>query len=373
MSMDTLKATFFAECEELVEAMTEGLSQIASDDWDTETVNAIFRAVHSIKGAAGAFGFEKLVEFAHKFETVLDRIRNNELAIDADVLRIITRASDILAELVELAQVDPNETPTAYDPVLSELANHTDTGEAAAAPEDLFAPVAFAPLALVIEESADEFTVKFSPTAAFYRNGHEPERIFAALGNNLGVTCEPSQIPALDALDPDQSYLSWSLDVRDMTKSQIEQVFEYAEGLASIEIMEKDEPERVEPPNPVEKALAVPTPKASGPRPASTQTLRIDPERVDRLINTVGELIINQAVIAQKIAAGDKHPDTEVASALDDYRYLAREIQEAVMSIRAQPVKSLFQRMARVVREAGVNGGAILGHGSDGIVLSRAA
>ncbi|MCI5042143.1 MAG: Hpt domain-containing protein, partial [Donghicola eburneus] len=107
MSMDALKATFFAECEELVEAMTEGLQQIADDDWDSETVNAIFRAVHSIKGSAGAFGFESLVAFAHRYETVLDKIRSNTLGIDADVLRVITRASDVLAELVELAQVEP--------------------------------------------------------------------------------------------------------------------------------------------------------------------------------------------------------------------------------------------------------------------------
>lgn len=353
MSMDTLKATFFAECEELVEAMTEGLSQIASDDWDSETVNAIFRAVHSIKGAAGAFGFEKLVEFAHKFETVLDRIRNNELTIDADVLRIITRASDVLAELVELAQVDPNETPAAYDPVLSELANHANSGETAASSEDLFAPVAFAPLALVIEESVAEVTVKFAPTAAFYRNGHEPERIFASLGDTVQVTCDTSRIPDLAELDPDQSYLVWSIDVHGKTRTEIEKAFEYVDGLASIEFLEEEEPAESEPPKAVEKPAPPPAPKSAAPRPASTQTLRIDPERVDRLINTVGELIINQAVIAQKISAGDRGPDTEVASALDDYRYLAREIQEAVMSIRAQPVKSLFQRMARVVREAG--------------------
>ena len=85
MSMDALKATFFAECEELVEAMTEGLQQIAEDDWDSETVNAIFRAVHSIKGSAGAFGFETLDAFAHRYETVLDKIRSNMLGIDADV------------------------------------------------------------------------------------------------------------------------------------------------------------------------------------------------------------------------------------------------------------------------------------------------
>ena len=94
------------------------------------------------------------------------------------------------------------------------------------------------------------------------------------------------------------------------------------------------------------------TQNQSKPKTASAPTLRVDPERVDRLINTVGELIINQAVIAQKLHASGMAVNSDLDAELDDYRYLAREIQEGVMAIRAQPVKPLFQRMGRVVREA---------------------
>lgn len=355
MSMDALKATFFAECEELVEAMTEGLQQIAGDDWDSETVNAIFRAVHSIKGSAGAFGFETLVAFAHRYETVLDKIRSNTLGIDADVLRVITRASDVLAELVELAQVEPDAKPAAYDPVMTDLNGYIETAVEPEPEEDLFAPVAFAALPLGLDEPED-VRIEFAPDASFYRNGHEPERIFTALGPDVSTVCDADTVPLLSDFNVDTGYLVWSLEIKGKTESEVAEAFEYAKGLGRIDYLSDDPPTPVTPVP--EIAVEVPAPpstqaKPAKARPASAQTLRIDPERVDRLINTVGELIINQAVIAQKIEGDGTPVDPEVASALDDYRYLAREIQEAVMSIRAQPVKSLFQRMARVVREAG--------------------
>lgn len=357
MSMDTLKATFFAECEELVEAMAEGLNQIASDEWDTETVNAIFRAVHSIKGAAGAFGLERLVTFAHRFETVLDRIRSNDLSIDADVLRVITRSSDILAELVDLAQSDAEATPAAYDALLQELSRFTNSAEAEAPDEDIFAPLAFAPMPLLLAED-QSFTVRIFPDAAFYRNGHEPERVIAALGELVEVKCKYDAVPLLQEFDLDQGYLEWSTSISGLSRAEIDDALAYVQGLGQIGIQEEVPalPELAPTsdliPEPKE-ARTEPRPAPAAPRQASTQTLRVDPERVDRLINTVGELIINQAVIAQKIEVSGRAPDGDVSAALDDYRYLAREIQEAVMSIRAQPVKSLFQRMARVVREAG--------------------
>ncbi|WP_228028485.1 chemotaxis protein CheA [Donghicola mangrovi] len=358
MSMDTLKATFFAECEELVEAMAEGLNQIASDDWDTETVNAIFRAVHSIKGAAGAFGLEKLVAFAHRFETVLDRIRSNELNIDTDVLRVITRSSDVLAELVELAQSDAEATPSAYDALLQDLSKFTGAAEVPVAEEAFFAPLAFAPMPLLLDENKT-ICVRIFPDAAFYRNGHEPERVIGALGEEISVLCDFDAVPLLDGFDLDHGYLNWTVEVSDTPREQIEAALTYVQGLGQIGIHE-DPPVLPDLPlasqiveQEVVQSAPEPRPASSSPRQASAQTLRVDPERVDRLINTVGELIINQAVIAQKIEASGRGPDGDVSAALDDYRYLAREIQEAVMSIRAQPVKSLFQRMARVVREAG--------------------
>jgi two-component system chemotaxis sensor kinase CheA len=387
---DSLKATFFAECEDLLEALSSGLAVVSEGAHDAETVNAIFRAVHSIKGAAGAFALTDLVNFAHRFETVLDRIRSGTIEIDAEVLRIITRSSDVLADLVEAAQSESGAIPEAMDGLVQSL---TDLGEApaaggaAAADAFAFEPVAFAPICLDLPAAERVFHVAFTPHRALYENGHEPARLFAALAE-LGaveVRCDTSRLPELDRLDPAESYLSWTIVLRgDIAEGRILQVFSFVEGLCDLTVDLVDEGVPHEPPAllvhesdgtdkggahmaPVDTPAPAAGPVGAAPggapkaaRPATpgqpaaapAATLRVDPERVDKLINTVGELIINHAVITQKVIASGIPQNSDLMADLDDYRHLAREIQEGVMAIRAQPVKPLFQRMARIVREA---------------------
>ncbi|WP_068302623.1 chemotaxis protein CheA [Pararhodobacter sp. CCB-MM2] len=398
MSNDTLRETFFAECEELIESLTEGLDIVASGDWDKETINAIFRAVHSIKGAAGAFGYNDLVTFTHAYETVLDLIRSDKLEISAEILRLITRSSDALAELVDTTRQEGSASLEPLADLIAELESVASAAKAESPPEPEFT---FAPLAVMqidpieLDKPAGPsgFTIRFKPHASFYLNGHEPRRYFTALEplGELEIDCDATAVPTLDAFDFDAAYLSWTLTLTGETdEDSIRTVFSFAMGLCDLDITpleaEDDsdagipdfiastgiglgEPE-VEPvvlpvtaakpePAPVaakaepeaEKTNAPKAAKSSG-NPVAT-TLRVDPDRVDRLINSVGELIINHAVISQKLESCGLGNDSEIMAALDDYRYLAREIQEGVMSIRAQPVKALFQRMGRVVREAG--------------------
>jgi len=387
MSNETLRDTFFAECEELIESLTEGLDAVASGAWDSETINAIFRAVHSIKGAAGAFGFTDLVTFAHAYETVLDLIRSDKLEIAPEILRLITRSSDALAELVDTTR---EQGAASLDPVrdlIAELEANAAGAKEGAAPEPEFtwAPLALLPIEVEEPESTG-FRIRFAPTAAFYANGHEPVRFLSALDGlgALSVACDGTSVPALDAFDFDAAYLVWTLVLEGPAEERaIRDVFTFAEGLCTLDIepltaplpdeaapdLSLFEPAEIEPdPAPlfiartapaepaarVDPAPTVPRPMApKGPAAPMQTTLRVDPDRVDRLINSVGELIINHAVISQKLESCGLGTDSEIMAALDDYRYLAREIQEAVMSIRAQPVKALFQRMGRVVREAG--------------------
>src|SRR5580658_1395211 len=102
--MEAIKATFFQECEELLADLEAGLLALEGGDTDPETVNAVFRAVHSVKGGAGAFGLEQLVRFAHVFETTLDQLRARELEQTPHTLKVMLRAADLLADLVQAAQ-----------------------------------------------------------------------------------------------------------------------------------------------------------------------------------------------------------------------------------------------------------------------------
>src|ERR1700761_2965811 len=104
MDMNEIKEIFFQECEEQLAELESGLLKLNDGDRDMETVNAVFRAVHSIKGGAGAFGLEDLVAFAHVFETTLDCVRSGKLEPNQDVLKVMLKAADVLADLTNVAR-----------------------------------------------------------------------------------------------------------------------------------------------------------------------------------------------------------------------------------------------------------------------------
>lgn len=372
---------FFEECEDLLAALTDGLSDMRGGQTDSETVNAVFRAVHSIKGAAGAFSMDELVGFAHKFETVLDDLRSEKLAADDDLLRVLQRAGDILSNLVDDAQAERPAERDKVDPVLDELQSFL--GAEAEAEEDFV----FDALSLDFGGPAITATycVQFTGTAALYASGNDPLMLLRALQEigPITVSCNRDGLPdSLDTLDVEGGYLQWAVTISDqMNDQRIREAFEFVDDLCDLKICDiediedgldaeagetpvgaEDQPdEQISAQTIVSPANATPEAADIAAKPAAKQdrtvkkatgTLRVDPERVDRLINAVGELIINQSVISQRIEEAALPSSSDIFSDLDDYKLLAREIQEGVMAIRAQPVKPLFQRMLRIAREA---------------------
>ncbi|ATG45528.1 chemotaxis protein CheA (plasmid) [Phaeobacter sp. BS52] len=387
----SIQDTFFEECEELLEAMDEGLTAIEGGDHDPEVVNAVFRAVHSIKGGAGAFGLDELVAFAHKFETVFDEVRANRLQLDTKLIQLLLRCSDHLSDLVATSRDGGSVDEAHNDVLVSALEEYIDEEEE----EVVFQPMGLGgafEMAPIEVEKERVYTIRFHPLKDMYGTGNEPYFLFQTLADlgTLEVSLDESELPGFDALDTDESYLTWALTLTTTeSKSAIESVFEFVEGLCELSIdsdMDEEddanalaaleaafgaapeeggdqvtapfeppvsapEPEAVE--APVAAKAAAPKAEAAkseqrGPNP----TLRVDLERVDRLINAVGELIINHSMLAQQIANLDVADLRDVETELEGFKNLARDIQEGVMSIRAQPVKPLFQRMARIVREA---------------------
>ena len=422
--MEEIRETFFQECEELLEELEAGLITLEEGAGDGETVNAMFRAVHSIKGGAGAFGLDDLVRFAHRFETTLDEVRSERLEATEPVVKVFLRASDQLADLVAASrQGDACDTDGA-NAIISEL--EALVGEEGAAPEPVAQEPAaepsedeadFMPLSLDMDldldddGSADEshgVVIQFKPRRELYQNGNETSRLFRSLEEfgEIEVECDDSTLPGLEQLDPEEAYLSWTVKVATSEdKDEIESVFEFVEEDCDIEIsadgesgvigldiddidMEADEEAVVadadveesdtrvtvnEAPDgepgasaEVEQPPADPNvakeesneaskpdaePSKTPARAAPKATVRVDLERVDRLINLVGELVVNQAMLTQSVIEAGVSPNSAAGAELEDLKQLTREIQESVMAIRAQPVKSLFQRMSRIVRE----------------------
>ena len=431
--LEAIKVTFFQECEELLADLEGGLLAMQDGNDDGDTVNAVFRAVHSIKGGAGAFGLEPLVRFAHVFETLLDALRSNEIPGTADLTAVLLRASDVLADHVNAARGLGTVDMAASAAMAAELKIWTDpnAAPASAAPVDDApryvdaAPIAigadddgmdeddlgfdFQPMTISLDAQAEDaavlddnvWTVSIRPKSDLYRKANETGLLLREL-SRLGpvqATLDDSALPALEFLDPEAAYVTWSVRVEtDQGEEAIREVFEFVDGDCELEITRGEAPvadtlaallETIAPaPEPVAEALieveaeieapAAPAPVDVAPAPVSApppakppvaanapaakpaqidvpgpgqSVIRVDPERIDHLIDLVGELVINQAMLAQRVGEYGIAPSSNLAMGLDELEQLTRQIQDSVMAIRAQPVKSVFQRMPRLVRE----------------------
>jgi len=374
----SIRDTFFEECEDLLEALSEGLAAMAGGARDTETVNAVFRAVHSVKGGAGAFALTELVAFAHRFETVLDAIRSGILDVTPEVMHTMQRSADHLADLVEAARNEDVLAPDVSEVFLANLdlclgaePEPFDSGDT---------PFDFAAIPLDFGDDPAPsgpggYVIRFRPQPRLYQNGHDPCLLMEAL-HALG-TCEVvldlSALPDWDGPDAMVPGLGWTIHLETQeSETVLHEVFDFVEGLCELDISPLEHAPAPEDPPSLVTALPAPAPGPETPPPAASAapkqdpapggdaaeargpkpTLRVDLDRVDRLINSVGELIINQAMIAQRLQDMALASDDDVSLHVEDYRLLARDIQEAVMAIRAQPVKPLFQRMSRILREA---------------------
>ena len=439
-AFEAIKATFFQECAELLADLEAKLLVLESGQTDLETINAVFRAVHSVKGGAGAFGLEALVRFAHVFETLMDELRAGRKECDDVTVRTLLRASDVLADHIAAAQgliPEVDEARSAGLVAEMEVLTHGEAltpGAAVEEEEDDFGfvplTVGLAPLPSLELPSLDlpplaapaagptGWRVVFRPHSAMYAHANETGLLLRELGR-LGpveVSLDDSAVPMLDALVADESHLIWTLDLTaDVPESAVREVFDFVEsdcdlsitplggaasadlpdlsGLPELPTLSDTAPEGgvdiaallaaaavpAETPAPVVEAAplaaapalaptapAAPAPAAPAAPPAAVPaaaatptavapvTIRVDLDRVDRLINVVGELVIQQAMLAQRVAeSGMAARSSAVMMGLEDLELLTREIQDSVMAIRAQPVKSVFQRMPRLVREVG--------------------
>ncbi|MEM8740961.1 MAG: chemotaxis protein CheA [Pseudomonadota bacterium] len=385
------QAIFFNECAELLVDLQDRLDELTDGSGDEETVNAAFRAVHSIKGGAAAFGFSELIAFAHVFETVMDQIRSGSLAIGADVCALLQRAGDVIAILVEHARDGGDLPGERVERVLGELREMggLEAPEPAAASAGAPAPEPEAEL-----PESFSFGLAVTPADGFMRAGHDPLKMIRALKplGLVGATA-PEAIPAPADFGLDEGGLTWHLtfesEVPPETLLESLEIYTHIAEFAVIR-EEGDEPppdagsagsgdagghggsdapagaskaaapapgaEPAAAAKPEEKAAAPVAAKrdsggAAAEKPRMQKSLRVELTRIDRLVNLVGEIVITQAVLAQKLSEIDTAGDLELGHAVENMSRQTRELQESVMAIRAQPVKSVFQRMPRVVRD----------------------
>ncbi len=290
-SLDELKRTFFDECGELLQEMETGLTDLQDGTGSDDTVHAVFRAVHSIKGGAGIFGFERLVEFAHVFETVLDSVRHGTLNQTPEVFTVLLMSSDMLSDLVSMSrsgEAIPAGHAAECRHALEQLLGKDKPGSSNGA-EDAgdFAGIDFKPVRAgdddagdfdftpvqsdafegVADDGKQSYTITFRPRPEMLRNANEPLYILRELRGlgELNLIADLSGLPPLSDIQPDQPYVAWTATLRtDAQRKAIDAVFEFVGGDCDLSIVED------QPPPPVTEDAPPPEAHAEAPAAASS-------------------------------------------------------------------------------------------------------
>ena len=411
--LDDFKATYFDECSELLLELEEQFHAIEEGDHSGDRLNAVFRAIHSIKGAGGAFGFASLVQFAHAYETLLDHVRDGRVELSEPVAALCIRANDIVADFIHAAQTGGElgadygaDEKAQFDALTSggTLAGGDDDGPPMEEFDIDFEPVRVflgsdAPQGDAFEappmpaEAEDRWTIQFRPHSELYARANDPLLLFRELATlgEIEVRAVLDVLPALADFEPFGAYCHWEISLTSpaVTEAQIAEVFEFVEGNCDLTIMrgsaapgpvaapasafsnrfEADEageqisfaalaetlkPARksaaVSPVAPLVRAAAE-SAESDSDRRNGVQSIRVDLDKIDRVVNMVGELVITQSMLTQQMDEMLRARYQELVRGLEVLAQTTRGLQDSVRSIRAQPVKTVFSRMPRLIRE----------------------
>ncbi|MCA9451195.1 MAG: chemotaxis protein CheA, partial [Nitrospira sp.] len=386
--------SFFTESAEHVETIESGLLALEQRPNDLDLLNRIFRGAHSIKGNAGMFHFTAIAELTHKMENILDDLRNEKMPVTPHIIDVLLRALDGLKNLLDAAQGGEAADEAAIHVLEGEL-DACQKGRPASAQEGAFAETG--PQAFPLQAATwRRVQIDWSALPELFQRGMDPAQIFKEL-HELGMVktlhVRTDGLPALDALDPERCYLGWRVELEtDAPIAQIEEVFAFVRDGSELAIIDcapkKPEPykrvgdilveEGVVTPEQIAESLAKQKPlgeilveeKKASPQQVhqalqkqqqlkknEVASIRVDTEKIDKLINLVGELVITQSMITDLSEKFTLAQLPVLQERITQLERNTREIQERVMSIRMMPIGSAFHRFPRLVRDlAGKSG-----------------
>src|SRR2546425_1440907 len=364
VTLDPVLQIFFDEAEELLRTFEDGVLGLEQAPADRECLHSIFRAAHTLKGNSSMLGFERIAIVTHALEELLVRLRGDESAPSRGVIDALLSANDVLGTLVARARAHDDSDVPGVGALIDMLADHAQSvGHAASSPH--------LPARATAHEEEALYATRFEPPVDLLRRGLDPLRLMDALSSlgemsDLGALA--SAVPPLAELDPEGSYLFFECRLRTrVPRSEIEACFEFVDkpGAVHIEALEGGEDADVHVParsTPAMDALPAPHEKNRWTE-GETQSIRVATEKVDRLVDLVGELVITQSMVAQivhqlgeGVAVADRLPELQDAVAQTDRH--ARDLEERVMAVRMLPSKTVFGRLFSV---AGDHGGPTRG------------
>jgi two-component system chemotaxis sensor kinase CheA len=400
LEMSQFHDAFFEEGFESLDSMEAALLKLDPSAPNAETINSVFRVAHSLKGGSGMFGFTEITSFTHTLETLLDELRSNRKQVTSGIVDLLLKSTDVLRGMLQATKA---KTPIDQQAMADlqfdlELLVAQPAASVAAAPAALAVAPAPTPAPASSQESPAGSTpvesqvatvpaaapvagrrwkIDFRPNERLLALGNDPMRMLAELAEigDLETHVDDAALPPLAGMNPEVCYLSWSLTLlTEVDEEVIHSVFEWAEGDCELVVTALDAPAAPAPATPViasamtappapavpavqQAASAPATPagaaRGDAPLPAASDSnsIRVSIDKIDDLLNTVGEIVITQSMLMQH-GQGTGEVDLEqLRNGLSQLERNVRELQETVMRVRMLPISFVFSRFPRMVRD----------------------
>jgi two-component system, chemotaxis family, sensor kinase CheA len=352
IDMSQFHDSFFEEAADAIKIMEQELLQLSPESVDNETINTIFRAAHSIKGSSSTFGFSEIGQFTHSIETVLDRIRNNELEISEAIINLLLASVDCLRNMLSTEKSgDRQDTDTisALSKQLDEISsgqegNQTTTNTSSPALEE----------EKTQSQPLQKWKITFLPDAKIFHSGNDPLRLIRELETlgTISVEAVTDKVPDPDQIDVHDCYLGWYITLECRAgKDEIEDVFAWVIDDCKLRIENQSE-KRI-----ISDRRNPRTPSGRRKSDYEKRSIRVNTDKVDKLLNLVGELVITQSILNSICRKGGGEISQELQQSLEQLERNTRDLQEQTMNIRMLPVDNAFQRLPRIVHDLSITQG----------------
>jgi two-component system chemotaxis sensor kinase CheA len=353
---DQFKQGFHEEARELISELESALLQLdqerlGQEPNDPEIVARAFRALHTIKGSGAMFGFDDVAAFAHKLESVFDQLRKGQLTATADLINLTLAASDQIRAMLDAAAgrgaVDEDRSKSLLDELFrltGSPGSQPPTAKARPAPGGSFTE----------SGPAVEWRIHFRPGPGLLLNGTNPLLLLRELKDlgELEVKLDTAGMPPLVEMDPERCYVAWDMVLRTAAGPEaIRDVFIFVEDDCELRVESASaEASGAASSSAVEQKNAAET--KPGVRPSGApSSIKVSAEKLDQLVNLVGELVTVQARLSELSARRD---DAEIVSISEEVDRLTSELRENSMSIRMLPLRNTFERFRRLVHDLGI-------------------
>lgn len=372
LDLEQFHGIFFEESFEALDGMEQALLRLSDGETDQDTINTIFRAAHSIKGGSATFGFGDVASFTHTVETLLDLVRNGSVEITRTEIDLLLRSVDIIRDMLSAIQQKETLDPQEFTEVQAEFKKTIDRYDGKSAKTPATPPAPAAAAAPEPTTKTGVWQISLIPGAEMLRAGNDPLRLLEALEKvgDLTVRVDAAGLPPLSDFDPAVCYLKWTMELKGpQSREDIEQVFEWIGDDATIEISGTggtgEMPAATAVAGAAEVAGPEPEPehRETEPRaqtadkaraaPAESTSIRVSIEKLDELINTVGELVITQSVLSQLVEKPSDSQMDDLKAGLGQLERQMRSLQESVMRVRMLPISFVFNRLPRMIRDLG--------------------